>query len=509
MDYEAANKYLKRRLSVATTLGSGGISAAVDAQLRQRCFFSARVAEARVLRALRRISDAHSRGDLSLAEARTLLKRWLDREHPGERDPDDNRITNLGSTARLDLILRQNAAQAAAVGRYEVGMDPDIMEIWPNWRYVAHPDARPTHAALDGMIRPKTDPIWRRVFPPWDFNCRCDVEDEEGEATDPPGFRIETPESGYRFDPAEALRYSLDDVEDPETRKIAEEQIKLRFGGKLPEAPEAKLKQRAKPAPAPKPLQESKPKAETPEEHRIRRQAQWEAAYDKRRDAWHQSILDAGGSREIAGELAELYTPKLAKLGKPPKLVFKEAKEAFLTWDGKTMQLHPDPTCHYGCAGCARHEFGHWIHGVALRKGLVTKTEIETAVTGDWKRIKAVYAERKKAGVGGLRELDARSGSNAFYNVLARSLYGKEYVELDVNRRYAISGVMDPIGSISDGAHGMGHTKEYYKRQNQGPKPYSEAIANINSIRKYMTDEQIKLEFPNLYAILVKMEAFQ
>ena len=55
----------------------------------------------------------------------------------------------------------------------------------------------------------------------------------------------------------------------------------------------------------------------------------------------------------------------------------------------------------------------------------------------------------------------------------------------------------------------MGHTKEYYKRQNQGPKPYSEAIANINSIRKYMTDEQIKLEFPNLYAILVKMEAFQ
>ena len=233
MDYEAANKYLKRRLSVATTLGSGGISAAVDAQLRQRCFFSARVAEARVLRALRRISDAHSRGDLSLAEARTLLKRWLDREHPGERDPDDNRITSLGSTARLDLILRQNAAQAAAVGRYEVGMDPDVMDRWPNWRYIAHPDARPTHAVLDGIIRPKTDPLWRRVFPPWDFNCRCDVEDEEGEATDPPGFRIETPESGYRFDPAEALRYSLDDVEDPEMRKIVEEQIRARFRGEI------------------------------------------------------------------------------------------------------------------------------------------------------------------------------------------------------------------------------------------------------------------------------------
>lgn len=233
MDYEGANRYLKRRLSVATTLGSGGISAEVDAQLRQRCFFSARVAEARVLRALRRISDAHSRGDLGLAEARTLLKRWLDREHPGVRDPEDNRITSLGSTARLDLILRQNAAQAAAVGRYEVGMDPDVLERWPNWRYITGPNPAPDHAALDGIIRPKTDPIWRSRFPPWRFNCNCDVEDEAGEPTEPPGFKLYD-DGGYHFDPAEALRYSLDDVEDPETRKIAEEQIRTRFRGKIP-----------------------------------------------------------------------------------------------------------------------------------------------------------------------------------------------------------------------------------------------------------------------------------
>lgn len=35
---------------------------------------------------------------------------------------------------------------------------------------------RPSHAALDGMIRPVNDPIWSMYTPPIDYNCRCRLE---------------------------------------------------------------------------------------------------------------------------------------------------------------------------------------------------------------------------------------------------------------------------------------------------------------------------------------------
>jgi uncharacterized protein with gpF-like domain len=32
---------------------------------------------------------------------------------------------------------------------------------------------RPSHAALDGIIRPIDDPIWKKIYPPIDDKCRC------------------------------------------------------------------------------------------------------------------------------------------------------------------------------------------------------------------------------------------------------------------------------------------------------------------------------------------------
>lgn len=228
MNYDDANRFLKRRLNVATTLGSNGISAALAANIRNHCFFSAKVAESRILQYLREITDGYADGELGLAEARKRILQYLDREHPGKYDRDDRRITNLASTARLDLVLRQNAAMAAAVGRYQVSRDPDIEERWPCWRYITGPNPRPSHAMHDGKVYRKSDPVWARIYPPWDFNCNCDVEDTDDPAQPSPrSNNLPVPESGFAFDPARAFEdFGVDSIEDPDLRKTVREQMK-------------------------------------------------------------------------------------------------------------------------------------------------------------------------------------------------------------------------------------------------------------------------------------------
>ena len=225
--FDAANEWLKRRESATTRLSSREIAANVPPRVRAACFFSARVSEARIVEALRAVSDHYSAGRVTLAEARTHLKRFLATEGytpggvgspPPGVDPkawgEAQKITNLASTARLNLILRQNAAMAAAVGTYEVGQDPDIKERWPYWRYIALHDARGTHAALNNVVVHKDDPFWHRHFPPWEFNCRCQVEDcdaaEAGQYGGPVTFERypPAPESGFAFDPADAFAQS-------------------------------------------------------------------------------------------------------------------------------------------------------------------------------------------------------------------------------------------------------------------------------------------------------------
>ena len=227
MKYEAANEFLKKRLMLPTELHSKGIADALPPVVRAHCFFSARVAEARVLQQLRKVSDAFSRGDLGLAEARTQLQKWLDNKGIG--DPSSAAITNISGSMRLNLILRQNAAMAAAVGRYQVSRDPDIEERWPSWKYITGSNPRPEHAALNGRIFLKSDPFWKTHYPPWDFGCNCDVEDSDEKPQTPP--QMEPSASGYSFDPADAFReFDMSSIEDEKLRKRIEDQMRKKFG---------------------------------------------------------------------------------------------------------------------------------------------------------------------------------------------------------------------------------------------------------------------------------------
>lgn len=200
MTFDAANEWLRSRVNVATDMTSAELALApdFDARVRAHCFFSARVQYANALEAIRERLEVYAAGDMDLATARWKIKSALvDQGYaaddvgmadtpPAGMDEEEwtrrKAITNLGSTRRIDLILNQNARMGWAVGRKQVSEHPAVMERWPNYEYLARDDARPAHAALDGIVLPKTDPFWHTHTPPWDFNCRCDIEDSDAPA---------------------------------------------------------------------------------------------------------------------------------------------------------------------------------------------------------------------------------------------------------------------------------------------------------------------------------------
>lgn len=111
---------------------------------------------------------------------------------------------------QLETIFRTQSQLAYGAGRWMGDQDPDLKgAIW-GYQYSAVGDARtrPTHAALDGVTLPKTDPFWSKFWPPNGWNCRCTVIPLYDETTivEPPdqvdGQPIK-PDPGFGFNPGQ------------------------------------------------------------------------------------------------------------------------------------------------------------------------------------------------------------------------------------------------------------------------------------------------------------------
>lgn len=78
----------------------------------------------------------------------------------------------LGSPRRLKTIYQTNLQSAYMAGRKKAQMQANS---FPYLMYVAVMDGRtrPSHAALNGKIWRKDDPVWAAIYPPNGFNCRC------------------------------------------------------------------------------------------------------------------------------------------------------------------------------------------------------------------------------------------------------------------------------------------------------------------------------------------------
>lgn len=178
LSFTAARDWLANKTSLPTDLSSREISNQMPGSIRMQAFLSARVASASVLERLRREVEGIAAGKVGYGEARKRLTEFLASQGapiPEAGTQADRNVRDLASTARLELILRQNVAMAHAIGQREVSEHPAVRELYPNYKYMAVQDgnARDSHAALDGLVLPKDDPFWDTHFPPWEFNCRC------------------------------------------------------------------------------------------------------------------------------------------------------------------------------------------------------------------------------------------------------------------------------------------------------------------------------------------------
>ena len=265
---------------------------------------------------------------------------------------------------------------------------------------------------------------------------------------------------------------------------------------KLVAKPETKPVAKPETKPAAKP--EAKPNPPAGKETRAeRRQKQREIAYDSRRDEWRQSILNAGGSRTVADELADAYTMEVARLGKPPRVTFRRNVRPYYNDTQKTIVLEPDPKTEYGSAFTALHEFGHWID---YRTRFARKSNREAALER-WKELdeaakKDLELFKEKAGANLKSFKRDKTGKSVL--ALAEKIFGKKYHAMNDDERDVVCTYADMAGSISDGLYGFGHEPKQYAGFR-----YSEAVANAYAAyRNREAFRRIVLDFPNIIAYI-------
>lgn len=150
-------------------------------QDHDQAFTVAKATSEEVLGAIRtQVAKAIGQG-MTFAEFKRTLKPqlqdlgWWGRQELLDGDTGEVTTVQLGSDRRLRTIYSTNIQTAYMAGRYKrmVGNATDR----PYWRYVAIMDGRtrPKHRELHGRVFRWDDPVWRVIYPPNGFGCRCRV----------------------------------------------------------------------------------------------------------------------------------------------------------------------------------------------------------------------------------------------------------------------------------------------------------------------------------------------
>lgn len=151
----------------------------IEAAAHARAFTVAGVLKAEALQDIRdALDEALTQGTTFDQFVKTLkpklkAKGWWGIAH----DPETGEVLQGRAMTphRLRPVYQTNLQSAYMAGRYKAQLEDADQR--PYWQYVAILDSRtrPRHRSLNGRIFRFDDPIWRYIYPPNGYRCRCRV----------------------------------------------------------------------------------------------------------------------------------------------------------------------------------------------------------------------------------------------------------------------------------------------------------------------------------------------
>lgn len=204
-------------------------------QQHARAFTVAKAANDDILRALRDgVDQAVTNGWSERRFIQEMTPRLQQMGWWGQQsvvNPTGNlQLVQLGSPWRLKTIYRTNMYTSFATGRYRTLVANGHNR--PIWVYDAMNDSltRDSHRALDNRAWRYDDPIWKRIYPPCGFNCRCQIRALTEEQAAQRGISVSTdqnlpagfPDDGWDFNPAEQTIEQLMVKVAPKPRTLAQ-----------------------------------------------------------------------------------------------------------------------------------------------------------------------------------------------------------------------------------------------------------------------------------------------
>lgn len=182
--------YLRRKKNFPTDLTTREMQL-LDAQLRERMFWSATVNNARVVQNMHAVSNALASGKISMSDARLTISKMLQKTGYKPADGTKGSIRDLTTTRRLNLILQTNLEMARGYAHHAEAQED--LDLYPCQELIRIRNSRVPrdwetrwHASggklYNGrMIAEINSPIWKNIsrfdlpYPPFDFNSGMGV----------------------------------------------------------------------------------------------------------------------------------------------------------------------------------------------------------------------------------------------------------------------------------------------------------------------------------------------
>ena len=145
---------------------------------------------------------------------------------------------------RLDTIYRTNLQATTNRGRWEQFQQTKNTRKYLMYDAVNDSRTRPTHKAMDGIIRPIDDPFWQTHYPSNGYRCRCRAisltekqandRSKNGEGLNKPITSNMRPDNGWDYNVGEDLTAGIDNaIKDRKTKKIIHPKLEKALESKL------------------------------------------------------------------------------------------------------------------------------------------------------------------------------------------------------------------------------------------------------------------------------------